>query len=102
MTATRLLPFLLGGMTLIVLFANALPAARQKHRLQRAQRILIDEYHVGAALHQRLLKEVVALRHDPFYIERTCAETWCVAPDGTIALDVVLRRNLRPQLVRAD
>ena len=91
MTATRFLPFLLGGMTLIVLFANALPAAHRKHRLQREQRILIDEFRVGAALQQRLRQQVAALRDDPFYIERTCAETWCIAPDGAIAMDSVLR-----------
>ena len=90
MTPTRFLPFLLAGMTLIVLFANALPAAQRKHRLQIEQRELLEEFREGAELQQHLVAEIEALRNDPFYIERVCAETWHVAPEGAIALDAVL------------
>jgi len=85
-SATRFLPFLLGGLTLIVLFANALPAAQRKHRLQREHRELVDR--CLAAIHERdeLALTIEALRHDAFTIERVCAETWCVAPDGAISL----------------
>jgi len=101
MTATRFLPFLLGGMTLIVLFANALPAAKLKHRLQVEQRKLVEQFQEGAKRQRLLVAEIDALRNDPFYIERVCTETWRVAPEGAIAMNVHLRADPQPRLSRA-
>ena len=95
MTATRYLPFLLGGMTLIVLFANALPAAKRKHRLQVEQRKLVEQFQEGAERQRKLVAEIDALRNDPFYIERVCTETWRMAPEGAIAMNVHLRADPR-------
>ena len=78
-------------MTLIVLFANALPAAHKKHRLQHEIGNLVEDFRVGARRQRRLTAEINALKNDPFYIERVCAETWCVAPEGAIRFETVLR-----------
>ncbi|MEM8886239.1 MAG: hypothetical protein AAGD14_19425 [Planctomycetota bacterium] len=86
MNATRLLPFLLAGMTLVVLFANALPAAQHKHRLQKEERELVEAYREARDRQVHLAAEAHALRHDPFYVERVVAETWCVSPDGAVPL----------------
>ena len=86
-----MLPFLLGGMTLVVLLANAVPAAQRKHRLQAEQRELVERYRAELVRHERLAATVHALRSDPFFVERAYAETWCVAPDGAIALDAAVR-----------
>ena len=75
MSAARLLPFLLGGLTLIVLFANALPAVHRKHRLETEQRELAQQRRAETERGRRLAAEITALRHDPFYVERVCAET---------------------------
>jgi len=91
-----MLPFLLGAMTLVVLFANAMPAAQRKQRLRAVQRELVERYRAEARRHERLTATVHALRSDPFFIERAYAETWCVAPPGARALDAVVRSEPAP------
>jgi hypothetical protein len=87
---TRFLPALLAIMTLVVLLGNALPAAQRKHRLQHEQRLLLKERRVQAERQDRLLAERAALLQDPFYLERTYAETWATKPHGVLELDEVV------------
>ena len=85
MRAPYLLPAVLAGATLILLGANALPTTIRRKRLEKEFRRLSGklerEHDRGAWL--RL--EIDALRHDPFYLERTLIETWNGIPEGAQA-----------------
>ena len=90
MITTRFLPALLAIMTLVILLGNALPAVKRKHRLQHEQHLLLKERRVQADRRERLLAERVALLDDPFYLERTYAETWATKPHGVLDLEEVV------------
>jgi hypothetical protein len=79
---SRLLPYLLAGMTLLLVGANALPTVQRKRVLRderrRLERVLADEEREG----ERLAAEVDALGNDPFYVERMVVETWNGVPQG--------------------
>jgi len=94
-TATRCLPLLLAGMTMVVLFANARPAAKKKHRLEREHRALVDRYRENARREAELAATTEALREDPFVVERTCAEVWAARPSGALTFGEVLDGRMR-------
>lgn len=82
MRASRILFPLLAGMTLLLLGANAVPSVHRKHLLrterERLEREVLREEGEGL----RLKAELLALAHDPFYVERTLIETWKGVPQG--------------------
>jgi len=83
--AARLRPPVLAGATLSLIGANALPTAQRKHRLQRRQRMLVQEVRRLDRREDRLRREIHALEHDPFYLERLVVETWHGRPAGAEA-----------------
>jgi hypothetical protein len=95
--ASRALFPLLAGMTLLLLGANAVPTVQRKHLLReerlRLERAILREEREA----ERLLAEIDALRHDPFYVERLLLETWKGVPKGATpfrqppALDILVR-----------
>jgi hypothetical protein len=89
MRASRCLPLVLGGMTLIVLLGNALPTSQRKHRLQRVRRVLLKQTRDESARTIRVNAEIAAMRDDAFYIERLYSEAWRIAPQGAILLNEV-------------
>jgi len=91
LNATRFLPGLLAGMTQVVLLGNALPAAQQKHRLQRAERRLLRDRTDEALRRHRLLSERSAIRGDAFYLERLYIRTWAKLPEGAIRYEEAVR-----------
>ena len=91
MRATRFLPALLAGMTLVMLFGNALPAAQRKHRLQIEEHKLLRERGAEFRRGNRLAAERAALQGDAFYQERTYSETWATIPTGAIEFSAVVR-----------
>jgi hypothetical protein len=86
MRASRCLPFVLGGMTLIVLLGNALPTAKRKHRLQHERRVLLLQTARESERSVRLGAEIAAMQGDAFYVERLYTRAWGVAPEGAISL----------------
>jgi len=89
--AARILPALLATMTLVVLLGNALPAVKRKHRLQYEERLLRVERHTQALRRVRLTDEHAALQSDPFFLERTYAETWATVPHGALEFEATIR-----------
>jgi heme exporter protein D len=97
--ATRFLPPLLAGMTLLLVGANAFPSVVRKHVLREERRKLERELRAEVRKGQQLEAELDALAHDPFYLERLVVETWKGLPRGAtpfpaLELDnVVVRRE---------
>ena len=84
MKASRFATPLLFGATLILLCANALPAALHKHRLQDEMRRVTRDLQREVERAERLQQESDAARTDPFYLERLTVETWKGVPPGAI------------------
>ena len=83
MKATRFLPPLLAGATLILLGSNAIPTALRKHRLHAERTRLLNEFRHEQARAVRLKEEIRALEHDPFYVERLLVESLNMLPQGS-------------------
>ncbi len=88
MKASRFLPPLLAGMTLLLLGANAVPSMQRKQLLREERRRLERELKVEEREGARVLAEVDALVHDPFYVERVLVETWHGVPQGAKPFEV--------------
>ncbi len=84
MKASRVLPPLLAAMTLLLLGANAVPSVERKHLLREERRRLERELRQEEREGKRVLAEVDALEHDPFYVERVLVETWQAVPQGAL------------------
>jgi hypothetical protein len=69
-------------MTLLLLGANAVPSVQRKHLLREERRRLERAVRAEEREGRRILAEVDALQHDPFYLERMLVETWHGVPQG--------------------
>jgi hypothetical protein len=81
---SRLLPYLLAGMTLLLVGANALPTMERKQVLKEERRRLEGELRAAEREGERLEGEVLALGNDPFYVERMVVRTWNGIPQGAL------------------
>ncbi|HEX5139131.1 MAG TPA: hypothetical protein VFY93_19335 [Planctomycetota bacterium] len=93
MKVTRILPFLLAGMTLVLVGANALPTVQRKRLLREERRRLEREVSEEERAGLRLAAELEALGSDPFYIERLVVETWNGVPQGATPFGVLEIRD---------
>ena len=99
MKASRVLPPVLAGMTLLLLGANAVPSMQRKQLLREERRRLERELKREEREGARVLAEVDALVHDPFYVERVLVETWHGVPQGATPFAVPVANDA---VVRAD
>ena len=83
MKAARAVPPLLAGATLILLCSNALPTVHRRHRLLEERNRVQQELREGDLENVRLMREIRALRDDPFYVERLLVRTWRERPEGS-------------------
>ncbi|MHC4224038.1 MAG: hypothetical protein ACYSX0_05110 [Planctomycetota bacterium] len=93
MKAARFLTPVLAGATLILIFSNALPTVRRKHRLQEEKRRLVMELEEEQKRARRLQAESRALKTDRFYLQRLLIDIWKAKPKGAI--------RFRPEAPRA-
>jgi cell division protein FtsB len=86
-SVARFLPPVLAAATLLLLGANAIPAAQRKHALQRERLRLDAQLREAEAENLRLRAELAALREDPFVLERYACEAWRRLPPGTVRFE---------------
>lgn len=99
MRVSRLLPYVLAGMTVLLVGANALPTVQRKQVLREERRRIERELREEERAGDRLAAEVEALATDPFYVERMVVETWNGVPQGATPFGAL---EVRDAVVRAE